>query len=263
MEQLEIYLSKLASHDELYAETAKKLGAEHISDGDELRGILNSVSDDIKFLIYESNEDMINDSVRDIIGIFSEAEKNNSHISMEVIEDEFLNIIDETAHITSQSKPRCLVHRDGDLHAAVHVWIIRRRDMGVYVLLQKRSHLKDISPDCYDVSAAGHVSQNGEFRSTAVRETAEEIGLEIPREKLELIGLMESHYSSGKTHDNEVRAVYLYRGDVDEDSLVLQESEVAEVGWAELDELLTVIKNEEFKHCLDLDELAMIKKAVF
>ena len=74
MEQLEIYLSKLASHDELYAETAKKLGAEHISDGDELRGILHSVSDDIKLLIYESNEDMINDSVRDIIGIFSEAE---------------------------------------------------------------------------------------------------------------------------------------------------------------------------------------------
>ncbi|HOO05528.1 MAG TPA: NUDIX domain-containing protein [Ruminococcus sp.] len=255
MEDIEIYLNRLHNSQEIWSETADKLGAHEINSGEALEKWLAEHSELPQVKLYVSDEKVDNATVDQIIAAFGDR--------AQVIEDEFLNIIDETAHITSQSKPRCLVHRDGDLHAAVHVWIIRRRDMGVYVLLQKRSHLKDISPDCYDVSAAGHVSQNGEFRSTAVRETAEEIGLEIPREKLELIGLMESHYSSGKTHDNEVRAVYLYRGDVDEDSLVLQESEVAEVGWAELDELLTVIKNEEFKHCLDLDELAMIKKAVF
>ena len=263
MEQLEIYLSKLASHDELYAETAKKLGAEHISDGDELRGILNSVSDDIKFLIYESNEDMINDSVRDIIGIFSEAEKNNSHISMELIEDEFLNIIDSEAHITSESKPRSLVHRDGELHPAVHIWIIKRKDMGIYVLLQKRSHEKRIAPDCYDVSAAGHVGQGEEFRSTAVRETAEELGLKIHGSRLELIGLMKNCYTAEGINDNELRAVYLCREEVDVDRLVLQSSEVSDVCWAEIDELLAVMDEGEFKHCISLEELALIKKAVF
>ena len=263
MDQIEIYLSKLASQKELYAEAAKKLGKEHISDSDELLGILNSVSDDIKYMIYESNEDIINDSVREIINVFSEAEKNNPHISMEVIEDEFLNLIDSEARLTSESKPRSLVHRDGELHPAVHIWIIKRKDMGIYVLLQKRSHEKRISPDCFDVSAAGHVGQGEEFRSTAVRETAEELGLKIHGSRLELIGLLRSSYTAEGINDNELRAVYLCREDVDVDRLVLQSSEVSDVCWAEIDELLAVMDDGSFKHCISLDELALIKKAVF
>lgn len=263
MDQLEIYLSKLASHDELYAEVAKKLGFEKIADSDELRGILNSVSEDIKYLLYESNEDIINEYVREIISIFSEAEKNNPHISMEVIEDEFLNLIDSEARLTSESKPRSLVHRDGELHPAVHIWIIKRKDMGIYVLLQKRSHEKRISPDCYDVSAAGHVGQGEEFRSTAVRETAEELGLKIHGSRLEHIGLLRSSYTDDGVNDNELRAVYLCREDIDVDKLVLQSSEVSDVCWAEIDELLAVMDDGSFKHCISLEELALIKKAVF
>ena len=263
MVQIEIYLSKLASYEELYAEAAKKLGVGKIADADELRGILSSVSDDVKYMLYESNEDTINDTVREIIGVFSDAEKNNPHISMEVIEDEFLNLIDSEAHITAESKPRSLVHRDGELHPAVHIWIIKRKDMGIYVLLQKRSHEKRIAPDCYDVSAAGHVGQGEEFRSTAVRETAEELGLKIHGSRLELIGLMRNSYTAEGISDNELRAVYLCREDVDVDRLVLQSSEVSDVCWAEIDELLAVMDDGEFKHCISLDELALIKKAVF
>ena len=245
MEQTEIYLSKLASYDELYDEAAKKLGAEHIADSGELRGLLCSVGEDVKYMIYESNEDIVNDTVR------------------EVIEDEFLNLIDDEARLTAQSKPRSLVHRDGELHPAVHIWIIKRKDMGIYVLLQKRSHEKRIAPDCYDVSAAGHVGQGEEFRSTAVRETAEELGLKIHGSRLELIGLMKNSYSAEGINDNELRAVYLCREDVDVDRLVLQSSEVSDVCWAEIDELLAVMDEGEFKHCISLDELALIKKAVF
>ncbi|MCQ2490083.1 MAG: NUDIX domain-containing protein [Ruminococcus sp.] len=263
MKQIEIYLSKLASHSELYSEAAKKLGAEHIDGGDELRRLLSSVSEDVKYMIYESNEDIINDSVREIIGIFTEAAEESAHISAEIIEDEFLNLIDSESHLTSDSKPRSLVHRDGELHPAVHIWIIKRKDMGIYVLLQKRSHEKNIAPDCYDVSAAGHVGQGEEFRSTAVRETAEELGLKIHGSRLELIGLLRNSYTSDNIIDNELRAVYLCREDIDISKLVLQSSEVSDVCWAEIDELLAVMDDGSFKHCLSLEELAMIKKAVF
>ncbi len=263
MDNIEIYLSKLASQDELYAETAEKLGAENISGSSELRGILNAVSGDVKYMIYESNEDIVNAPLKEIIAVFSEAEKNNPHITMEVIEDEFLNLIDSEARLTSKAKPRSLVHRDGELHPAVHIWIIKRKDMGIYVLLQKRSHEKRIAPDCFDVSAAGHVAQGEEFRSTAVRETEEELGLKIHGSSLELIGLMKNCYSCGDINDNELRAVYLCREDVDVDKFVLQSSEVSDVCWAEIDELLAVMDDGEFKHCISLDELALIKKAVF
>jgi isopentenyldiphosphate isomerase len=263
MDNIEIYLSKLASQDELYAETAEKLGAENISGSSELRGILNAVSGDVKYMIYESNEDIVNAPLKEIIAVFSEAEKNNPHITMEVIEDEFLNLIDSEARLTSKAKPRSLVHRDGELHPAVHIWIIKRKDMGIYVLLQKRSHEKRIAPDCYDVSAAGHVGQGEEFRSTAVRETAEELGLKIHGSRLELIGLMKNCYTAEGINDNELRAVYLCREEVDVDRLVLQSSEVSDVCWAEIDELLAVMDEGEFKHCISLEELALIKKAVF
>lgn len=263
MDQTEIYLSKLASHDELYAEVASKLGRECIADADELRGVLNSLDSDLKYRIYESNEDIVNPALREVIEAFSDAEKNNPHIAMEVIEDEFLNLIDEEARLTPQSKPRSLVHRDGELHPAVHIWIIKRKDMGIYVLLQKRSHEKLISPDCYDVSAAGHVGQGEEFRSTAVRETEEELGLKIHGSRLEFIGLLQNNYTADNVIDNELRAVYLCREEVDMDKFVLQSSEVSDVCWAEIDELLAVMDEGEFKHCISLDELALIKKAVF
>lgn len=254
MEQIEIYLNKLCDSAEIYKETSGKTGGE-FTDRPGLEKWLEQQTQLPPVKLYVSDEQIDNPAVDEVIAAFGDR--------AEVMTDEFLNLIDETAHITAQSKPRSLVHRDGDLHAAVHVWVIRRRDMGVYVLLQKRSHQKKISPDCYDVSAAGHVTQNGEFRATAVRETAEEIGLKVKREQLQLIGLLENHHDEGDKHDNELRAVYLYNGAVDEDSLMLQESEVSEIGWAELDEVLTVMKNEGFPNCLDLRELDLIKKAVF
>ena len=254
MDQLEIYLNRLYDQSAVYSEVAEKTGSS-VTCREELENWIAQQTELPPVKLYVSDEENENPAVDQVIAAFGDR--------AQVITDEFLNLIDETDHIIDKSKPRSLVHRDGDLHAAVHIWVIRRRDMGIYVLLQKRSHLKKIAPDCYDVSAAGHVTQNGEFRSTAVRETAEEIGLTVQREDLQLIGLLENHYEKDDIHDNEIRAVYLYNGDVDEDSLVLQESEVAEVCWAELDEVLTIMKNEDFPNCLDLHELDLIKKAVF
>lgn len=263
MEEVEIYLNRFSTESQLYEELSKKLGDRNIKNKDELTGHLMNVSGECKFRLYISNEDILNETIDEITEVFRECEKNSRYINMEIIEDEFLNLIDDTAHLTDTSKPRSLVHRDGDLHPAVHVWIIRRRDQGIFVLLQKRSHEKMISPDCYDVSAAGHLSQGDEFRKAAVRETAEELGLKIHGSELEHIGLLRSSYCEGDIKDNELRSVYLYRGTVHIEDLVLQSSEVSDVCWAEIDEMLAVIDEEGFDNCIDLRELALIKKAVF
>ena len=263
MEEIEIYLNKLSPEKDIYKSISDALGTAEISSKEELSGALMSYGRDAKLMVYISNEDIINDTVKTAEEVFSECSEKNEHISAEFIEDEFINLIDSEARLTSNAKPRSLVHRDGELHPAVHIWIIKRKDMGIYVLLQKRSHEKRISPDCFDVSAAGHVAQGEEFRSTAVRETEEELGIKIHGSRLELVGLHKNNYENGDIHDNELRAVYLCREDIDTDNLVLQSSEVSDVCWAEVDELLAVMDDCTFKHCLDLEELAMIKKAVF
>jgi isopentenyldiphosphate isomerase len=54
------------------------------------------------------------------------------------------------------SKPRGEVHRDGDYHRAVHVWIFVETTQ--QLLLQLRSDDKDSWPGQWDISSAGHIS---------------------------------------------------------------------------------------------------------
>ena len=263
MEDVEIFLSRLATEKKLYEEAANKLGTADITDRFTLSGAIAEKGAPVSYKIYISDENIENSAIEDIKSVFSEAAEENPEISVEFISDEFLNLIDDKARITADSKPRSLVHRDGELHPTVHIWMIKRRDMGVFVLLQKRAHEKDINPDCYDVSAAGHVSQGDEFRYTALKEVHEELGLDIDRSKLEFIGLKKAEFNEDGIHDNELVAVYICRENINIEDLVLQSSEVSEVCWAEIDELLSIMKYEDIPNCISLDELDMIKKAVF
>lgn len=261
MDDIEIFLNRLFPDKKVYESLSKALGDADISSSEELGAFIEQ-HHGLSLKVYVSNEEIKNKAVDEITEVLEKYAAENK-LSLAIIVDEFLNLIDSEAHLTSQAKPRSLVHRDGDLHPAVHIWIIKRKDMGIYVLLQKRSHEKDINPDCFDVSAAGHVSQGEEFRSSAVRETAEELGLKIHGSKLELIGLHKFYNDDGDIHDHELRAVYLCREPLDTDHLKLQKSEVSEVCWAEVDEMLASMGTSDFQHCIDLTELQMIKKAVF
>lgn len=71
------------------------------------------------------------------------------------------------------SKPRGMVHRDGDWHRSVHVWLASSSTL----LMQMRSDKKDTFPSRWDVSCAGHMSGNDGSLETAVRELEEELGL--------------------------------------------------------------------------------------
>lgn len=48
------------------------------------------------------------------------------------------------------------VHRDGDYHRAVHVWIYAESTQEL--LLQQRADCKDSWPGLWDISSAGHIS---------------------------------------------------------------------------------------------------------
>lgn len=259
MDTIEIFLNKLSSEKELYDELSSKLECGSITEKSKLSAVLSDWNKDIGFKLFISDENISNETVDEIIEAFHECK----NISCETVTDEFLNVIGENERITHLSKPRSLIHRDGDLHPTVHVWIVKRKDMGIFVLLQKRASEKEIYPDCYDVSVAGHVSQGMEFRKTAVKEAYEELGLEIPAGKLAHIGNRRISHSSGKINDNEMSAVYIYRENVDINDLVLQKSEVSEVCWAEIDEILAAMKTENFPNCISIDELSMIKKTLF
>ena len=140
---------------------------------------------------------------------------------------ELFDVIDEDGNKTGQVKERGVAHRDGTLHATVHIWIVRpNQESGYDVLLQKRSECKDSNPGAYDISSAGHVSAGDELMESALREMEEELGIHAREDQLQFIGThrgqFEAEFHGKPFRDNERSTVYLYREPVDVNELDLQ-----------------------------------------
>ena len=67
---------------------------------------------------------------------------------------EYFDVLDELGNKTGEIKEREQVHKDGNWHRAVHIWIIN--DL-CEILLQKRSLKKENHPNMWHVSCAGHI----------------------------------------------------------------------------------------------------------
>ena len=89
---------------------------------------------------------------------------------------EMFDVVDANNAVIGQ-KPRGEVHAEGLRHRAVHVLVF---DKHGHVYLQKRSHLKDVHPQAWDSSAAGHLDVGESYAACAVREAKEELGIEVP-----------------------------------------------------------------------------------
>lgn len=177
---------------------------------------------------------------------------------------ELFDILDEDGSRTGRVRERTMVHMDGDLHGTAHTWIVREReDQGYDLLLQKRAAHKDSYPGCYDISSAGHVQAGDDFRTTALRELREELGIRAEAEELEYAGVhrgyMEEMFYGRLFRDWEYSHVYVYRKPVEIHDLKLQEEEVESVMWLDLESCIQAAKDRILPNCFHLDELELVK----
>lgn len=68
---------------------------------------------------------------------------------------EYLDVIDDNGNLTGEMVDREVAHRDGIRHRTSHLWLLRKKDGALQILLQKRSADKPSFPNCYDISSAG------------------------------------------------------------------------------------------------------------
>ncbi|MDD6492432.1 MAG: NUDIX domain-containing protein [Firmicutes bacterium] len=182
-------------------------------------------------------------------------------------EMELFDLCREDGTLTGHVKERSMVHRDGDFHRTVHIWIIRKReDGGIDVLLQKRSKNKDAFPGCYDISSAGHVRTEDDYETSALRELSEELGIEASREELRFIGLHEGYteavFWGNPFQDWELSAIYLYEKPIDAHHLSLQENEVEAAVFMDYDRVLSGILDGSIPNCIFPEEFKLIKRAL-
>ncbi|XP_028550808.1 nudix hydrolase 3 [Dendrobium catenatum] len=164
-------------------------------------------------------------------------------VALHLQDDELLDVLTKTGEKTGVSKPRGLVHRDGDYHRAVHVWIYAESTQEL--LLQRRADCKDSWPGLWDISSAGHISAGDSSLLTARRELHEELGISLPNDAFELIFvfLQECVINDGTFINNEYNDVYLVTtlSPIPEEAFILQETEVSSVKyifWADYKSLL-------------------------
>jgi isopentenyldiphosphate isomerase len=92
--------------------------------------------------------------------------------------DELFDVVLADGTPTGRTKRRAEVHRDGDWHRAVHVWVVGVNDLGPFILFQRRSLAKDTMPGKMDATVGGHY-RAGEGLDQTLREVEEEIGIAV------------------------------------------------------------------------------------
>ena len=96
---------------------------------------------------------------------------------------EYLDVVDENGIPTGETVERSVAHREGFPHRTSHLWLVRRREGRIQVLLQKRAMTKSF-PGCYDISSAGHIPAGQDLYPSAIRELQEELGLTAEESEL-------------------------------------------------------------------------------
>ncbi|MFT3775737.1 MAG: NUDIX domain-containing protein [Minicystis sp.] len=103
-------------------------------------------------------------------------------------EGELFDLYDREGNPLGRSKPRRDVHRDGDWHRSIHIWVWAVVDGAPSLVLQRRSAGKDTHPRKLDIAVTGHV-RAGESIEETLREAEEEIGLRVGPQDLVRLGL--------------------------------------------------------------------------
>ena len=182
------------------------------------------------------------------------------------MKQEMLDVVDEHGMPTGRTVPREMAHREGIPHRTAHVWLVRRPEGKIQILLQKRCESKDSWPGCYDISSAGHIPAGVDFLPSALRELREELGVDAPPEGLILCGNRQAQadgvFHGRPFHDREYARVFALWLDREESDFCLQREEIDAVRWMELDESIEAVKNNTIPNCIYLEELEMVKAAI-
>lgn len=154
--------------------------------------------------------------------------------------DEYIDVATKEGALTGKRELKSIIHQEGLYHHTSHVWLYTKKKE---ILLAQRSSKKAICPLLWDVSVAGHIDAGETPKQAAVRETKEEIGLDLLENDLTLIGVYEcfQNYDNGLI-DNEFHNTFIAELKVPLSQLVPQENEV---------EALKLVSFQEFEFFLN------------
>lgn len=160
---------------------------------------------------------------------------------------ELIDVLDENGVRTGEVATRDEIHQKGLWHRIAVVAVVDAHD---HILLQQRAEGKLTNPGKWDITAAGHIDAGETSLTTAEREVAEEVGIEVSDAwsvkdfHFVLSFRKESSYmlAGEKFFDKQYFDCFLLRRPkIDTNKLVLQTSEVQAVKLCNIGEFEQMI----------------------
>lgn len=144
---------------------------------------------------------------------------------------EFMDVFDENGNKTGEIKTKEQIIKDRNFYRIVNICIIN--PITKQILIQKRSSNKITNANKWDLTAGGHVEAGETSLEAIIRETKEEIGIDISDDNI--IKVLEIK------HDREKRNfidVFVLEKDINIKDIILQKDEVSDIKYFSLEELI-------------------------
>ena len=146
------------------------------------------------------------------------------------------DLYDREGRLLSRTINRGARFRSGEYHLVTHVWVVNSAGR---VLIQRRSAKRRMMPNIWAVTSGSAVA--GEDSATAARrELAEELGIRLAPEAVQLLGRL--------VRRNSLCDVYLVKRDIAVPDMKLQKEEVSQVRWVTGEQLFAMINERRFHH---------------
>jgi len=170
---------------------------------------------------------------------------------------EFWDVLDENGNKTGRVHERGIKTSPGDYHLIVHVWKYNKK--GEW-LIDKRTDRGYSGMDGMWETTGGCAVAGDDSLSAALRETKEELGLDLDPDKGFLFHRVKRRADDGH---NWFEDVWVFEHDCPVESVRLQEEETCGAMWATVDKIREMIAAGEFLGYMYFDEMAEMVEKVY
>lgn len=157
--------------------------------------------------------------------------------------DEFLEVVSSSNKLTGVRRSRDLIHRNGDWHRAAHIWVMNNKNE---VLCNKRGMRKAFFAGRWDMIFGGHVKSGASYKSTAIEELSEELGLKINGKSLKFLGNFRIEIRGPKDLNREFVRAYLLKTRKHVKDFKVHRDEISRISYFSFAEIEKLRKSGRF-----------------
>lgn len=162
---------------------------------------------------------------------------------------EIWDIVDQYGNKTGRLHQRGNPMNKGDYHLSVSVWIIN--DAG-QILISQRAPTQLVATNMWEITGGSAITGENSL-SAALRETKEELGIDLHPENGRLFKCYTYPHSSGD--GAAYIEVWVFHQDVDISTVVLQPCETCNAIWANKEPIMQMIVDGKFINFSYIDDL--------